>query len=192
MNNPLFSDTTIRLTALTREDLPTIARWYEDADMQRLFDARPAAPRSITDLEQWLDGQRGAHNGVLLGIRRQTDDALLGYVELDGILWAQRVGGLAIVIGERAERGKGYGHAAMQLALRYAFDELNLHRVQLTVFSYNTAAIRLYERLGFQREGVYREFLERDGQRHDMFLYGLLRREWKRTVTEHVERADGS
>jgi RimJ/RimL family protein N-acetyltransferase len=174
----LWSNDTVRLAALSRADLPTIARWHEDAAMLRLFDARPAAPQSVADLEQWLDGQRGAQNSMRFGIRRQTDDMLLGYVEIDGILWSHRVGWLAIMIGERAERGKGYGHAAMQLALRYAFDELNLHRVQLTVFSYNTAAIRLYERLGFQREGTYREFLERDGQRHDMYLYGLLRREW--------------
>jgi RimJ/RimL family protein N-acetyltransferase len=47
------------------------------------------------------------------------------------------------------------------------------------VFSYNDRAIALYEKLGFQREGVYREFLQRDGERHDMYLYGLLHREWQ-------------
>ncbi len=67
----------------------------------------------------------------------------------------------------------------MRLLLTFAFDELNLHRVQLTVFSYNRPAIALYEKLGFQREGTFREFLQRDGRRHDMFLYGLLRREWQ-------------
>jgi len=67
----------------------------------------------------------------------------------------------------------------MQLALQFAFNELNLHRLQLTVFSYNDRAIALYEKLGFQREGVYREFLQRDGERHDMYLYGLLLREWQ-------------
>jgi RimJ/RimL family protein N-acetyltransferase len=46
------------------------------------------------------------------------------------------------------------------------------------VFSYNESAIALYEALGFTREGVYREHLERDGRRHDMYLYGLLRSEW--------------
>ena len=35
------------------------------------------------------------------------------------------------------------------------------------------------ERLGFQREGIYREFIHRDGQRYDMILYGLLRREYR-------------
>lgn len=174
----LFADSMIRLAALTHDDLPTIARWYDDATFARLFDARPARPRSVADLTQWLDEQRAATNGVTLAIRLHTDDTLIGYVEIDGILWAQRVGGLAIAIGKPEQRGRGYGRAAMRLALRYAFGELNLHRLQLTVFSYNSAAIALYEQLGFTREGVYREFLERDGQRHDMYLYGLLRREW--------------
>lgn len=53
------------------------------------------------------------------------------------------------------------------------------HRVCLTVFSYNQAAIALYKSLGFQHEGTYREHLMRDGQRHDMLLSGLLRREWQ-------------
>ena len=51
--------------------------------------------------------------------------------------------------------------------------------MQLTVFAYNERAIALYEKLGFVREGVYREFLARDGVRYDMYLYGLLRREWE-------------
>ncbi|MDW2877477.1 MULTISPECIES: GNAT family N-acetyltransferase [Bacillaceae] len=58
---------------------------------------------------------------------------------------------------------------------------MNLHRLQLTVFSYNSRAIRLYEKFGFKKEGAFREFMERNGQRYDMFLYGLLRREWQKS-----------
>jgi RimJ/RimL family protein N-acetyltransferase len=80
--------------------------------------------------------------------------------------------------GDRQNWGKGYGTEAMRLALNFAFNELNLHRVQLSVFDYNERAIALYEKMGFVREGVYREYLQRDGKRYDMYLYGLLRREW--------------
>jgi RimJ/RimL family protein N-acetyltransferase len=66
----------------------------------------------------------------------------------------------------------------MELALNFAFRELNLYRVQLTVFSYNERALKLYEKMGFKREGVFRDFIQRDGRRHDMILFGLLRREW--------------
>jgi RimJ/RimL family protein N-acetyltransferase len=85
---------------------------------------------------------------------------------------------LAIAIGPDTW-DQGYGQEALGLLVDFAFRELNLYRIQLTVFAYNARAIRVYEKLGFRREGVFRAFLERDGQRHDMLLYGLLRPEWQ-------------
>ena len=46
------------------------------------------------------------------------------------------------------------------------------------MIAYNERAIKLYEKLGFTREGTLREFIFRDGNRYDMYLYGLLRHEW--------------
>jgi RimJ/RimL family protein N-acetyltransferase len=86
---------------------------------------------------------------------------------------------MGVGIGEPQYRGKGYGTEATQLLLKYAFHEINLHRVQLTVFAYNLSAIAVYEKLGFVKEGVMRERLHRDGQRHDVLLYSLLRHEWE-------------
>lgn len=169
----------VRLTALSKEDLPVFSRWYEDAGYGRLLDAVPAAPKSKDAWAAWLEEQHKLEDGFLFAIRSLDEDALLGYVELDGILWSHQNGWVAIGLGDRENWGKGYGREAMELALRFAFDELNLHRVQLTVFSYNERAINLYENMGFTREGVFREHLQRDRQRHDMYLYGLLRREWE-------------
>ncbi|HEX5689655.1 MAG TPA: GNAT family protein [Roseiflexaceae bacterium] len=175
----LLTGAHVRLTALADGDLPTLAQWYQDAEFLRLFDATPAMPRSESALRQWLAERANPQTSFLFGVRLSEADELIGIVELDGILWNQQVGWLSIGIGDVARRGQGYGAEALRLALDFAFGELNLRRVQLTVFSYNTRAIALYEKLGFQREGAYREFLQRDGQRYDMYLYGLLRREWE-------------
>lgn len=179
MHSNLLCGNNVRLTALTPNDLPTIARWYQNADFLRLFDALPAYPKTEAALSQWLEDEHKAPDAFLFAIRLLDSDDLIGYIELDGILWAHQVSGVAIAIGDAKNWGKGYGYEAIQLALRFAFDELNPHRVQLTVFSYNERAVALYEKLGFQREGVYREFIQRDGRRYDMYLYGLLRREWE-------------
>ena len=180
----LLRGSRVRLTALTQDDLPTVAEWHQNAEFLRLLDALPAYPKTETSLAQWLDDTDKATDTFLFAIRSLDSDTPIGYVELDGILWIHRVSGVSIAIGEAQHWGKGYGSEAMQLVLRFAFDELNLHRVQLTVFSYNERAIALYEKLGFQREGVYREHLQRDGRRYDMYLYGLLRSEWEnRNVT---------
>jgi len=67
----------------------------------------------------------------------------------------------------------------MRILLRYAFEELNLHRLSLSVFEYNSRAIRSYEKAGFVIEGRARQFLNRDGLRYDMIFMGILRDEWK-------------
>jgi RimJ/RimL family protein N-acetyltransferase len=169
----------VRLTAMTEADAATLATWQGDATFLRLLDAVPAAPRSEAQLAEWIRGSSASSSGYLLGVRPLEADDLLGYIELDGILWNQGTSWFSIAIGDPALRGQGYGGEALALALRLAFDELNLRRLQLTVFSYNTRAIALYERLGFTREGAFREALLRDGATHDMLLYGLLRREWE-------------
>lgn len=169
----------VRLAALDDVDAPVIARWRQDGALLRLFDAEPAAPQSEAQVRKWLAGAREGQSRFLFGIRLLGDDRLIGHLELDGILWSQRNCWISVIVGEPDDRGKGYGGEALRLALRFAFHELNLHRVQLTVFSSNPGAIRVYERLGFTHEGTYREFLHRDGDPIDMLLYGLLRREWQ-------------
>jgi RimJ/RimL family protein N-acetyltransferase len=175
----LFIGAKVRLTALSKDDAPTITGWYLDSDLSRLYDAAPAHPRSQSRWEKWLETRDDEKDAYYFAIRPLDGEALLGVVDLSGILWTHGTCWLAIAIGDPAQRGKGFGSDALRLALDFAFQELNLHRVQLTAFAYNAAAIRLYEKLGFTREGVYREFLHRDGQRYDMLLYGLLRREWE-------------
>jgi RimJ/RimL family protein N-acetyltransferase len=175
----LFRGGRIRLTAPRPDDVQTWVRWYEDSSFGRLFDMRPAYPRSVERLHGLLDSMMRSTEGYPFAIRLHENDALIGHVELDDVQWAHRSAWVSIAIGDPANRGLGYGTEALRLLLDFGFRELNLHRVQLTVFSYNAPAIRLYERLGFVREGAHREALLRDGERYDMYLYGLLAREWQ-------------
>ena len=178
VSDPL-AGTHVRLTAFEPRDLPILARWYQDAAFMRLFDAEACEPKTEAQLAGYVEEQHKSKTAFVFAVRLLERDDLIGYLELDGIVWAQGSGWVSIGFGNAIHRGQGHGTEAMRLLLQFAFGELNLRRVQLTVFSYNTAAIRLYEKLCFQREGTFREFLQRDGQLYDMYLYGLLRREWE-------------
>jgi len=169
----------LRLTALRTEDVPALARWWADGAFLRLFDADPAYPLNEKQLADKVEEWRKEPGTFMFAARPLDDERMVAFVELDGIVWSQRNAWLSIAIGDPADQGQGYGAEALRLLLRFAFDELNLYRVQLTVFSYNLRAIRLYEKLGFRHEGTFREFVQRDGARHDMLLYGLLRHEWE-------------
>lgn len=169
----------VRLTAVSSADMPAITRWWADSEFLRLYNTAPAAPRNEEQLSRRFDLGQTNSDAFLFAIRTLEADEIIGLLEFDGIDWSNRTTFVSIGIGEEHSRSRGYGRDAMAVGLRFAFHELNLYRVCLTVFSYNAVAIALYEHLGFTREGVYRAHVERDGQRYDMLLFGMLRHEWE-------------
>ncbi|MGN7176366.1 GNAT family N-acetyltransferase [Paenibacillus sp. FSL R5-0490] len=177
ISSTILSGRKIILGAFLEDDIQKIIQWRADEKIMRNLDALPVKPKQETEIKKWLD--ECPQDTFRFSLRLKEANELIGFAELNGILWPHRTGWITIAIADKTEWGKGYGKDAMQCLIRYAFMELNLYRLQLTVFSYNTRAKTLYESLGFKKEGCYREFLERDGKRHDMYLYGLLRKEWK-------------
>ncbi|MGE8203116.1 GNAT family N-acetyltransferase [Heyndrickxia sp. NPDC080065] len=187
METNIFISEKVKLAALLEEDLEKIPAWYNDTEFAHLFDALPAAPKTKSQLDKWYESFSDSNSQYLFAIKTVNTNEFIGYIEVSDILWNHRVGWLAIAIGEKNQRGNGYGYESLKQALNFAFYELNLHRVQLTVFSYNKPAIALYKKLGFQQEGIYREFIHRNGETHDMLLFGLLKREWE-SRTENNEK----
>ncbi|MCB0204635.1 MAG: GNAT family N-acetyltransferase [Caldilineae bacterium] len=180
----LFQNQHVRLTALRPADAAVIARWHDDSWFVRLINANPARPQAESQIQTWIDEMLKREDAFLFAVRLTETDELIGWIELDGVLWNGSSTMLGIAFGDRAYWDRGYGTEAMELALHFAFDELNLHRVGLNVYGYNERAIALYKKLGFTYEGAQREFLHRNGKRYDMLYYGMLRREWEaRNVT---------
>lgn len=173
---PLFTSARLRLATPRPEDVDILAQWSQDDVYLRLLDDDPVTPQSAAqyaNLETNL-----ATNSAYFHVRTLDDDQLIGFVVLFNIKWRNQTAEMAIAIGDPAQRGQGYGREALDLLLGYAFHELGLYRVGLTVLDYNTAAIRAYERVGFVREGVQRGAIWRAGNRYDLLSYGILRTEW--------------
>ena len=103
----------------------------------------------------------------------------VGPARLTVFSWSDGDARLAIGIYDRRFWSAGYGTEAIRLLLRYAFDDLGLHRVDLLVIAYNARAIRAYEKCGFVREGVLRESALVDGVRHDDVLMSILEQEYR-------------
>lgn len=179
MTQDLFRGSRVRLAGLKKDEAAAMVAWSEDGRYLRLQDTNLARPQTAeqiaADLEKLADD---AHN-LVFGIRTLEDDVLIGTVGFFEIEWSNGVAWLGMGIGLRAYWSRGLGSEALALALRYAFQEMNLHRVTLTVLAYNPRAIHLYEKFGFRHEGTFREFGQRDGKRYDMLLYGLLCHEWE-------------
>ena len=75
--------------------------------------------------------------------------------------------------------GHGYATEGARALLQWAFDTLDLNRVQAEADTRNAASARVLEKLGFVREGTLREDCVVNGDVSDSWVYGLIRREWR-------------
>jgi RimJ/RimL family protein N-acetyltransferase len=181
MKGSLFQGKLVRLAMDNPEDwAKSFARWRRDTEYYRLLDTDPVSLFSVKAFQKEFEAnlEKKPFDDYLFAIHTIEGDQMIGFIWLGGIDWNHSNGWVGIGLGEREYWGKGYGTDAMQVVLRYAFTELNLHRVSLDVFSYNPRAIRSYEKAGFTHEGRLRKLLARDGERADDVWMGILRDEW--------------
>ena len=175
----LFEGELVRLKAINPEtDADAIARWTQDSEYARFLDSNIARPLRSKSLKEEFEKESIKNDQYDFSIHISGDDRLIGFIGLGGISWVHGVAWVGIGIGEKDCWGKGYGTDAMQVVLRFAFEELNLHRVSLNVFEYNPRAVRSYEKAGFVHEGRLQRSLNRNGKRWDIIFMGILRDEW--------------
>lgn len=183
MNSQLFHGSLIRLTAANPDsaaDVEALIRWARDSEYLRLQNGHPAFPRSAARAKEILSNAQD-HDGTTFILRPLEDERALGFVGL-WVNWPHGDAWLGIGIGDRADWSKGYGSEALRLALRYAFTELNLHRVSLTVLEGNARAVRAYEKAGFVLEGQSRQYSRYDGQWLGEVFMGVLKDDWDKRL----------
>lgn len=187
MNN-LLTGKLVRLAAPNPEtDDVIVASWQRDTEYTRLLEVDPV---TLSSAKHWRERFERTPNDRFFGfaVRALADDKLIGFVNLMGVNHVNGNAWVGIGIGERDYRGKGYGTDAMKLVLRFAFLELNLHRVTLNALATNARAIRAYEKCGFVMEGITRGGEHRNRAHDDLVTMGVLRREWENANGLKVER----
>jgi RimJ/RimL family protein N-acetyltransferase len=169
-------------------DTPTLIGWNRDSEFLRLADSNPAIFFNEKFEKKWLEKE--VREGYSFKICTLMDDRLIGSLELSDVNPVTGNAWVGIAIGERGDWGKGYGTDALEVMLRFAFSELNLHRISLNVFEYNSRALNSYLRAGFKVEGRERETLQRDGKRWDLIFMGILRSDWELTHPEYCQKVE--
>ncbi len=177
----VLTGTLVRLSAFDPEEMSkAFPRWYQNSEYLRLLNASARPMHSLKAELKWMEEEAGELSpaGYFFSIRALAEDKLIGEIGLDVVTWPGRDAFVGLGIGETEYWSKGYGTDVMNVLLRFAFTEVNLQRVTLTVFEYNTRAIRSYEKAGFRHEGRKRRSLNREGKRWDELYMGILREEW--------------
>jgi RimJ/RimL family protein N-acetyltransferase len=133
----------IDLTPFTEVNFDQLIRWVDTEELLvQIAGTTWAYPLTEEQLQRYVKSTHAfnvveTHSGRLIGHAEIMPQAS-GVYKLDKVL-----------IGDKADRGRGYGLPLMKALIQYAFGQLNAGKVELNVYDWNTPAIRLYEKAGF-------------------------------------------
>jgi RimJ/RimL family protein N-acetyltransferase len=173
----MIAGSKVRLRAFREDDLKNSVAWLNNPAVTRYL--QQMRPWSVVEERAWLERiMRNEDPTSMSFVVETTDGEYVGSIGLVRIDSRNHSAEAGIVIGRPEEWGRGLGTDAMLVLLRHAFEELNLHRVGLRVYTFNQRAIRSYLKLGFSEEGRLREALFRHGAWHDVILMAILQEEY--------------
>ena len=183
---PTLVTARLRLRPFTDADADALYALHGDAFVLRYWDAPPwtepaRAERFLATCRQLAEEGTGAR----LAMDRATDGAFLGWCGLTRWNPDFRSASLGYCLTEAAW-GQGYATEAAGALLRWAFDTLDLNRVQAETDTRNVASARVLEKVGFVREGTLREDCVVNGVVSDSWVFGLLRREWRPSAVRDI------
>ena len=128
--------------------------------------------------------ERERQLGTAYGLAIFVDGEFAGEINLSSI---QRGAFQSCYVGywiDEAKAGQGYTPEALAVALRFAFEELRLHRVQIAIVPRNLASRRVVEKLGLREEGVAQRYLEIAGTWEDHIRFAITAEEWQASGSE--------
>lgn len=163
---------------MTEEDLDLYHKWRNDLEVMQFTSPSLDVYQKETTrnfVNQVILGNDTAKSYIMV---EKDTEVSMGIVSLINIDYKNRNAECIIDIGEKEYWGNGYGTEGLKILLDFAFYEMNLHRVMLKVFSFNERAVKLYDKIGFEKEGVSRECLFRNGEWHDIVHMGILQEEY--------------
>ena len=180
----LFEGQHICLAPIDHEkDAEIETKWTHDASYMRMLSIDPMRPLSVAHLKKKYEAiekeQEESRNSFYFTIRMREDDRLIGFIQLTWIEWSNGNAWMRLGIGDAEARRHGYGSEALRMILRYAFAELNLYRLTVSIPEYNTIALHVAQKAGFVEEVRRRQAVNRDGKRWDLISLGILRQEWE-------------
>jgi RimJ/RimL family protein N-acetyltransferase len=167
----------------TLADVEYMHLWENDAELLYYNDNRPEDRKSDTpeEIQKYLTEiiqEKPLPKIIYYAVHKKSTQQLIGYGMIAFIDRYNQQCKLGIVVGEKHEWGQGYAKEVLRAVIAYCFTTLDMNRIGVEIYDINQRAIRLFEHLGFKREGVVREAVLKKGKFVDEYIYGLLRSEW--------------
>jgi RimJ/RimL family protein N-acetyltransferase len=162
------------LRAFEREDAERCYRWMNDPNIVRTLKSR--YPIAFSNEVEWLErAMQPRTDERHFAIERKDDRAHIGNASIEEIDWVSRTAWFGLFIGDPTAWNRGFGSDAIETLVRFAFDEMNLHKLRIQIFDYNERAKHILASRGFVQEGKLVRDFYREGTWHDIVILSIFR-----------------
>lgn len=172
----MLPERAIRIRKFEKRDIPKKVEWINNPENNRFL--HYDIPLSVEKTEQWFDrhfGEDSRFDAVI-----EVNGIPIGTIGLLNIDKKNNKAEYYIAMGETSYKGKGFAREASLLLLKYGFEELGLNRIYLFTEEENIVAQKLFERIGFVKEGILHKDILSHGKFVNRILYGFLKEDWLR------------
>ena len=158
------------LSPIDPNDAEIYATWLNDQEVTDYLNLATAVI-PVEGEKEILQRLSRDHNYAIVDIK---NNELLGNVGLVGVNHIHSTAEIGIFIGNKKYWSKGYGQEALSLFIDFCYRKLNLNNITLRTYSFNTRAIRCYEKVGFKKVGELREALRINLKEYNIILMDIL------------------
>lgn len=178
MFGPVLKGVRVTLRPADDSDPPRFVPWFADMEVTRFLGHRSAVAlyHEVDVLKRF-----GEAKDVVFWMI-DADGETVGSTGIHAIDWQSAHATTGILIGAKERWRTGIASEAMALRTRYAFRELNLHKLMTEAYVENAGSRRALEKTGYRTVGVRREHFFTRGRWHDLWLGELLREDWERAT----------
>lgn len=179
---------------MEESDIKKILEWMNDPEITELLGTR--LPISQSEQKQWYEHTINDKSKKKMIIENVGGEPI-GQISLMNIDQRNQSVEIGITIGDKSYWGQGMGYDAMFTLLGFVFHEWRFHRVYLHVASFNERAIKLYEKLGFKKDGILRDNIYTRNRYYDSLVMSILKPEFDdhygyERLSEHNEDSNYS
>jgi RimJ/RimL family protein N-acetyltransferase len=166
----------IYLSPMNQNDIELFLKWMNDSEITDRIGATRKMYNEVNE-KAWLDHalSNGEYAFTIVDKKKNTPIGNCSFMEIDPI---DRCGTVGIFIGEETYRNNGYGTETLRILVNYGFKHLNLHNINLWVYSFNERAIACYKKVGFKEIGRRHECYYLDGKYYDRIMMEVLDRDF--------------
>jgi RimJ/RimL family protein N-acetyltransferase len=171
----------ITLAPFTNSDFDQLINWIDTEELLVSWSGSLFSfPLTHASLEWYIENSNVAKVSDAFTFKvMENNTTCIGHISLGGLSWRNKSARISrVLIGDSNAKGKGYCYLMMQEILKVAFDELQLHRVALGVYTNNKAAINCYLKSGFTIEGTHKDVLWHNQQYLTLYEMAIMEDEW--------------